>query len=81
MVSDREITVWQDKTEYGSILKIQSRYVDDPPFTLEQESALHEIARAMLIANRKKDAEKRKREKAKERRDEKKIRSAPYPLL
>ena len=38
MVSDRELQVWQNK----DALIIQSRYCDDPKFTLEQEKALHE---------------------------------------
>ena len=47
MVSDRELQVWQNR----NALIIQSRYCDDPPFTLDQEKALHEIARSFLIVN------------------------------
>ena len=65
MVSDREIQVWMN----GDVLMIQSRYADDPPFTLEQEKALHEIARSFLIVNRKRESEKRRKEKAKKKRD------------
>ena len=62
MVSDRELQVWRN----GDVLMIQSRYVDDPPFTLEQEKAFHEIARSFLIVNRKRENEKRRRGKAKD---------------
>ena len=67
MVSDRELSVWQD----GDVLKIQSRYLDDPLFTLEQEKALHEIARSFLIVNRKRASDKRRKEKAKRNREAK----------
>lgn len=59
MVSDRELQVWQN----ADVLMIQSRYQDDPPFTLEQEQALHEIARSFLIVNRKREYEKRRKER------------------
>lgn len=64
MVSDRELQVWQNK----DALIIQSRYCDDPKFTLEQEKALHEIARSFLIVNRKRASDKRRKEKAKRNR-------------
>ena len=49
-------------------MKIQSRFLDDPMFTLEQEKAIYEIARSFLLVNRqaerrKRYAEKRKAEK------------------
>ena len=64
MVSDRELQVWQN----GDGLIIQSRYCDDPSFTLEQERALHEIARSFLIVNRKRERGKKNREKARQKR-------------
>lgn len=64
MVSDRELQVWQN----GSALMIQSRYNDDPAFTLDQEKALHEIARSFLIVNRRRASDKRRRENAKRKR-------------
>jgi len=45
-------------------MKIQSRYVDDPRFTLEQERAIHEIVRGFLLANRQAERRKRARRKA-----------------
>ena len=54
MVSDRELQVWQNR----NALIIQPRYCDDPPFTLEQEKALHEIARSFLFVNRKRESDK-----------------------
>ena len=65
MVSDRELQVWQD----GDVLKIQSRYLDDPLFTLEQEKALHEIARSFLIVNRKRESDKRRKDRAKRKKE------------
>jgi hypothetical protein len=65
MVSDRELQVWQS----GDHLIIQSRYCDDPAFTLEQEKALHEIARSFLIVNRKRESAKRQRERARQKKE------------
>ena len=73
MVSDRELSVHQVRDSKNQYMIIQSQYLDDPAFTLDQEKALHEIARAMLIANRKREAEKRKREKARERKRDEKV--------
>ena len=64
MVSDRELQVWQNK----DALIIQSRYCDDPRFTLDQEKALHEIARSFLIINRKMESDKRRKERSGRRR-------------
>lgn len=66
MVSDNQIEVWQD----GIGLVIQSRWENDPRFTLEQERAFHEIARSFLIVNRKRENSRRQREKRKKARDE-----------
>ena len=63
MVSDRELQVWQN----NDALIIQSRYCDDPRFTLDQEKALYEIARSFLIVNRKRESDKRRKERAKRR--------------
>lgn len=65
MVSDRELQVWQNH----DALLIQSRYCDDPRFTLEQERAIHEIARSFLIVNKKRASDERKRAKRKERKN------------
>ena len=59
MVSSQQIQVWQS----DGILYIESRYVDDPRFTLEQEKALHEIAENFLIVNRLRERRKRYAEK------------------
>jgi len=61
MVSDREISVWQD----GNEIFISPRYLEDPLFTLEQEKALFEIARSFLLANRQTERRKRYAEKKK----------------
>ena len=66
MVSDRELQVWQNEDD----LIIQSRYCDDPKFTLEQEKALHEIARSFLIVNRKRESDKRRKERAKRKKED-----------
>ena len=72
MVSDNQIQVWQDgDSENGYVMKIQSRYLDDPPFTPEQESIMHGIARSFLMVNRqvarrKRYADKKKAERAQE---------------
>jgi hypothetical protein len=66
MVSDNQISVWQD----GDIMKIQSRYLDDPRFTHEQEMAIHEIVRSFLMVNRQKERRKRYAEKKKAERKE-----------
>lgn len=73
MISDNQIQVWQDGSEEkGYIMKIQSRYLDDPKFTLEQERAIHTMVRSFLMVNR--QAERRKRyaekKKAERRTDE-----------
>ena len=65
MVSDRELQVWQS----GEALIIQSRYCDDPRFTLDQEKALHEIARSFLIVNRKRESDKRRKDRAKRKKE------------
>ena len=65
MVSDSQLQVWQS----NGCLIIQSRYCDDPIFTLEQEQALHEIARSFLIVNRKRASDKRRKENAKRKRE------------
>ena len=66
MVSDKELQVLQK----GDVLMISTRYLDDPPFTIEQEKALHEIARSFLIVNRKRENAKRQREKAKLKKED-----------
>ena len=63
MVSGLQLQVWQS----DGVLHIESRYQDDPPFTLEQEKALYEIAENMLIANRLRERRKRYAEKRKKR--------------
>ena len=73
MVSDKQIQVWQDGSDReGYLMKIQSRYMDDPRFTHDQEKAIHEIVRSFLLTNR--QAERRKRyaekKKAERRTDE-----------
>ena len=69
MVSDNQIEVWQNSCENGgSVMKIQSRYRNDPWFTLEQERAIHEIARNFLLINRQKERRKRYAEKKKSER-------------
>lgn len=66
MVSDNQITVWQDgNANEGYVMKIQSRYLDDPMFTLEQESAIHTIMRSFLMVNRQTARRKRYAEKKK----------------
>ena len=65
MVSDREIQVWQN----GNSLIIQSKYCDDPKFTLDQEKSLHEIARSFLIVNRKRENDKRRKDRAKRKKE------------
>lgn len=64
MVSGRQIQVWQS----NGALHIESRYSDDPYFTLEQEKAFYEIAENMLIANRLRERRKRYTEKRKKER-------------
>lgn len=67
MVSDNQIQVWQDgDEEHGYLMKIQSRYLDDPRFTLEQERAIHEIVRSFLLVNRQTARRKRYAEKRKQ---------------
>jgi len=69
MVADNQIQVWQDgDKEHGCILKIQSRYLDDPMFTLEQERAIHEIVRSFLLVNRQTERRRRYAEKKKAER-------------
>ena len=65
MVSDKQLQVWQNR----DTLIIQSRYGDDPKFTLDQEKALHEIARSFLIVNRKRESDKRRKERAKRKKE------------
>lgn len=65
MVSDNQIQVWQDGSDEGYLMKIQSRYMDDPRFTLEQERAIHEIVRSFLMVNRQAERRKRYAEKKK----------------
>ena len=64
MVSGKQIQVWQS----DGVLHIESRYQDDPRFTLEQEKALYEIAENMLIVNRLRERRKRYNEKRKKRK-------------
>lgn len=69
MVADNQIQVWQDGSkESGFVLKVQSRYLDDPRFTLEQERAIHEIVRSFLLVNRQTERRKRYAEKKKAER-------------
>lgn len=69
MVSDNQIQVWQDGSdEKGYLMKIQSRYMDDPMFTLEQERAIHEIVRSFLLVNRQTERRRRYTEKKKAER-------------
>ena len=66
MVSDNQIQVWQDGSdEKGYVMKIQSRYMDDPRFTLEQERVIHAIVRSFLMVNRQTSRRKRYAEKKK----------------
>ena len=67
MVSDKQLQVWQNNNG----LIIQSRYCDDPKFTLDQEKALHEIARSFLIVNRKRESDKRRKDRAKRKKESK----------
>jgi len=68
MVSDNQIQVWQDGSdEKGYVMKIQSRYIDDPRFTLEQERAIHEIVRSFLMVNRQTERRRRYVKKRAER--------------
>lgn len=77
MVSDSIVQVYELRTPdkrgdgISSTLYISPRYLDEPPFTLDQEKAFHEMARAFIIANRKKEAAKRARERQKAKREEK----------
>lgn len=69
MVADNQIQVWQDGSkESGYVLKVQSRYLDDPMFTLEQEGAIHEIVRSFLLVNRQTERRRRYAEKKKAER-------------
>ena len=69
MVSDNQIQVWQDGSdEEGYLMKIQSRYLDDLRFALEQERAIHEIVRSFLLVNRQTERRKRYAEKKKAER-------------
>lgn len=69
MVSDNQIQVWQDgNDEKGYVMIIQSRYMDDPRFTLEQEKVIHEIVRSFLMVNRQTERRKRYAEKKKAER-------------
>jgi len=61
MVSDTELDVWQD----GEVLYIESHYSNDPMFTIEQEKALHEIAKSFLMVNRQRERRKRAADKKK----------------
>ena len=68
MVSDNQIQVWQNGSkEKGYVMIIQSRYVDDPMFTIEQERAIHEIVRNFLMVNRQTERRRRYAEKKKSR--------------
>lgn len=69
MVGDSQIQVWQDCTPAnGYVMKICSRYLDDPRFTPEQEKAIFEIARSFLLVNRQTERRKRYAEKKKAER-------------
>lgn len=71
MVSDNQIQVWQDGSdEEGYLMKIRSRYMDDPRFTLEQERAIHEIVRSFLLVNRQTERRKRYAKKKEKSRKE-----------
>lgn len=68
MVCDNQIQVWQDGSRQGGyVMKIQSRYMDDPMFTLEQERAIHEIVRSFLMVNRQTERRRRYAKKKKSR--------------
>lgn len=68
MVSDNQIQVWQDGSDdRGYVMKIQSRYMDDPRFTLEQEKAIHAIVRSFLMVNRQTERRRRYAKKRAER--------------
>lgn len=68
MVSDNQIQVWQNGSrERGYMMIIQSRYMDDPIFTSDQERAIHEIARSFLMVNRQTERRRRYAEKKKMR--------------
>lgn len=71
MVSDRELQVWQDYKDRNYTLIITSRWLDDPPFTLEQERALHEIAKSFLMVNRQSARRKRYAEKKRKPKESK----------
>lgn len=69
MVADNQIQVWQDgSNEEGYMMKIQSRYMGDPRFTIEQERAIHEIVRSFLLVNRQTERRRRYAEKKKAER-------------
>ena len=69
MVADNQIQVWQNRSkESGCVLMVQSRYCDDPVFTLEQERAIHEIVRSFLLVNRQTERRRRYAEKKKAER-------------
>lgn len=69
MVSDNQIQVWQDgDSENGYVMMIQSRYLDDPRFTLAQEKIIHGIVRSFLMVNRQTARRKRYADKKKAER-------------
>lgn len=68
MVSGKNIQVYQvqenkDGRGVSNTLFITPRYLDEPPFTLEQQKALYEIAESFLLTNRARDRNKRKARK------------------
>ncbi len=66
MVSGPQVQVWQS----DGVLRIESRYSDDPSFTLEQERALYEIAENFLMVNRMRERRKRYAENKKRKKME-----------
>lgn len=66
MVSGQQVQVWQS----DGVLRIESRYKDDPSFTLEQERALYEIAENFLMVNRMRERRKRYAENKKHKKME-----------
>lgn len=70
MVSSNKLQVYQirenrDGRGISTTLFVSLRYLDDPPFTQEQQEALHEICESFLLTNRMRE---RNRNKAARRR-------------
>lgn len=72
MVSDNIVQVYGLTEQYDNGIVtnyyITPRYCGEPPFTTEQEKAIHEMCRAFIIANRRKEAGRRAAEKRKQKR-------------